>query len=178
MPQRIDFDPNADYYKALGVSQGATAEEIKRAYRKLAKANHRIRPAATGQRVALQGHLDAYDVLGDGKRYATDPRQSGLRHFPGSMYPRRAPARRVRSGDLFGQFFSNARGGPVRVISDFDEAPDAPGGARAGRGLRADGQGERRHVAARGRQRRRLRRPDLVRPCDAWHGSHGCDDRR
>ena len=31
-PQQIDFDPSIDYYKALGVGEKATADEIKRAF--------------------------------------------------------------------------------------------------------------------------------------------------
>jgi curved DNA-binding protein CbpA len=49
MPPQIDFDPSVDYYKALGLTDKASADEIKKAYRKLAKAN---------QGVALQGHLE------------------------------------------------------------------------------------------------------------------------
>ena len=45
MPQQIDFDPNVDYYKALGVGEKSTGDEIKRAYRKLAKQFH---PDSTG----------------------------------------------------------------------------------------------------------------------------------
>ena len=37
-PQREWFDK--DYYKVLGVPQSATDNEIRRAYRKLAKENH------------------------------------------------------------------------------------------------------------------------------------------
>src|SRR3954471_1400019 len=69
MPQQIDFDPSVDYYKALGVTQAATADEIKRAYRKLAKANH---PDSTGGDKAKESRFkdisNAYDVLCDEKK--------------------------------------------------------------------------------------------------------------
>ena len=66
---QIDFDPNADYYKALGVSEKATPEEIKKTYRKLAKQYH---PDSTGGDKAKETRFkeisNAYDVLGDAKK--------------------------------------------------------------------------------------------------------------
>src|SRR5688572_11183281 len=71
MPQQIDFDPNVDYYKALGVGEKSTNDEIKRAYRKLAKQYH---PDSTGGDKAKEHRFkeisNAYDVLGDVKKRA------------------------------------------------------------------------------------------------------------
>ena len=69
MPQQIDFDPSVDYYKALGVTNKATADEIKKAYRKLAKTYH---PDSTGGDKAKEKRFkeisNAYDVVGDEKK--------------------------------------------------------------------------------------------------------------
>jgi molecular chaperone DnaJ len=144
MPQQIDFDPSVDYYKALGVSQSATADDIKRAYRKLAKANH---PDSTGGDKAKESRFkdisNAYDVLGDAKKRALydEIRANGgmQQGFPGGYtYTAQGPGPGVFDlGDLFGQFFSgNARGGRVRVehIDSDDLRP------RGGRGRRRDAQ--------------------------------------
>jgi molecular chaperone DnaJ len=123
MPQQIDFDPSVDYYKALGVSQTATADDIKRAYRKLAKANH---PDSTGGDKAKESRFkdisNAYDVLGDSKKRALYDQiraNPGIQHgFPGGMYTSQGGGGPgvFDLGDLFSQFFSgNARGGRVRV---------------------------------------------------------------
>ncbi|HVK72581.1 MAG TPA: DnaJ domain-containing protein [Kofleriaceae bacterium] len=66
---QLDFDPSVDYYKALGVPPKATADEIKKAYRKLAKQYH---PDSTGGDKAKEARFKeisaAYDVLGDAKK--------------------------------------------------------------------------------------------------------------
>src|SRR5712671_6523853 len=71
MPQQLDFDPSVDYYKFLGVAEKATADEIKKAYRKLAKQYH---PDSTGGDKAKESRFkdisNAYDVLGDAKKRA------------------------------------------------------------------------------------------------------------
>jgi molecular chaperone DnaJ len=146
MSQQIDFDPGVDYYRALGVPQTATADEIKRAYRKLAKANH---PDSTGGDKAKESRFkdisNAYDVLGDAKKRALyDQIRAGggaARGFPGRGYTyAEGPGPGVFDlGDLFGQFFGGgaARGGRVRVEQvDLD----GDGGRARGRARRRDAQ--------------------------------------
>ncbi|HEX7837688.1 MAG TPA: DnaJ domain-containing protein [Kofleriaceae bacterium] len=130
MPQQIDFDPSVDYYKALGVNQSASADEIKRAYRKLAKAYH---PDSTGGDKAKESRFkdisNAYDVLGDAKKRAMyDELRAGggvARGFPGGYtYTSQGGGPGVFDlGDLFSQFFSGGgRGSRVQVEHvDFED---------------------------------------------------------
>jgi DnaJ-class molecular chaperone len=135
MASQIDFDPSVDYYKALGVSDKASADEIKRAYRKLAKANH---PDSTGGDKKKESRFkdisNAYDVLGDKKKRALydQVRAGGGRQGNpfggGGVYTTQGGGPNVFDlGDLFSQFFSGAtgspRGGRSRVDIDFEEAP-------------------------------------------------------
>ena len=54
-----------DYYKTLGVSKNATADEIKKAYRKMARENH---PDAGGDEEKFKDINEAYEVLSDEKK--------------------------------------------------------------------------------------------------------------
>lgn len=130
-----------DYYATLGLSKSATEAEIKRAYRKLAKAYH---PDSTGGDKAKESRFkdisSAYDVLGDARKRAMyDEIRAGTgigRGFPGGYtYSTQGGGPGVFDlGDLFSQFFTSGgagarRGGRVHVEHlDFDDA--APRGRR------------------------------------------------
>src|SRR5712691_10923297 len=115
--------PPIDYYKVLGISDKASADEIKKAYRKLAKVNH---PDSTGGDKAKESRFKdvqgAYDVLGDPKKrglYDQIRANGGMPQGRGNYtYTSQGPGPGVFDlGDLFSQFFSTggARGGRVRV---------------------------------------------------------------
>jgi molecular chaperone DnaJ len=57
---------NKDFYKVLGVSKDASADEIKKAYRKLARANHPdSHPGDKAAEDRFKQVAEAYDVVGD-----------------------------------------------------------------------------------------------------------------
>jgi len=66
-----------DYYQTLGVSKTASAEEIKRAYRRLASQHH---PDKGGDKARFQEIQEAYTVLGDPeqRQQYDNPRPQGV----------------------------------------------------------------------------------------------------
>jgi molecular chaperone DnaJ len=122
-----------DYYAVLGVEKKATQAEIKKAYRKLARANHPdSNPGDTAKHETFKTVAEAYDVLGDEeKRKKYDDVQrlyggGGLRGgFPGGTSGGGGPGfdigdllrdRAGGFGDLFGDLFSGGgRGGNTRA---------------------------------------------------------------
>lgn len=61
-----DFDPKKDYYDILGVSEDASADEIKKAFKKLAVQHHPDKPG--GDKEKFQAANEAHGVLSDEKK--------------------------------------------------------------------------------------------------------------
>ncbi len=126
MAEREWFDK--DYYKVLGLSTGATAKEITRAYRKLAKAHHPdTNPGSEEKFKEVSG---AYDVLGDAAKrkeydevrrlgpaaagFGTPAGQSGGFNFSGGDMG--------DLGDLFGGLFGGGRRNRAQRGADLETA--------------------------------------------------------
>ena len=93
---------NASYYDVLGVSEQATQEEIKKAYRKLAVEHH---PDKGGDENRFKEIANAYGVLGDeGKRKQYDQQKNNP--FAGFNGGGGGPS----MDDLFAQFFGGQMG--------------------------------------------------------------------
>jgi curved DNA-binding protein len=129
-----------DYYEVLGVSRTATADDIKKAYRKLARKYHPdVNPGDTTAEEKFKQVGEAYAVLSDPeKRQRYD--QLGENWKAGADFtpPPGWEGGRVEYGD-FGDLFGAGRGSGG--FSDFFEALfGARRGARAGAGFAMRGQ--------------------------------------
>lgn len=99
-----------DYYEVLGLKKGASKDEIKKSYRKLAKEFHPDRNKAADAEAKFKEVQEAYDILSDDqKREAYDQYGfAGAQSFGGGGFQ---AGDLGDLGDIFGQFFGNGFGG-------------------------------------------------------------------
>ncbi|CAA9348497.1 MAG: Chaperone protein DnaJ [uncultured Nocardioidaceae bacterium] len=127
---------NKDFYRVLGVSKDASAADIKKAYRKLARANHPdSNPGNAAAEERFKAVAEAYDVVGDEeKRKKYDEMRtlfgSGYGPFrPGTGSPEGQP---FDLGDIFG-----GAGGPGGGLGDILGGMFGGGGAGTRRTTRS-----------------------------------------
>ena len=135
-----------DYYEVLGVSKGASADEIKSAFKKAALKHHPDREG--GDEAKFKEASEAYEVLSDEKRRAAYDKfghAAGAANAGGPGGPGGSPFGGFSGaegfdfgnvqfdffgaggfGDIFSEIFGGMRGRPrdvqVAVAIDFDEA--------------------------------------------------------
>jgi molecular chaperone DnaJ len=127
-----------DFYKELGVSKDATADEIKKAYRKLARENHPdSNPGDNAKHERFKKVAEAYDVVGDvDKRKKYDEMRSLYGGgFAGGGFPSGSGAGRgYNFEDLFGDRGQGGGGGFGDMFGDlFGGGGAGTGGGGFGR---------------------------------------------
>ncbi|MGZ3429931.1 MAG: DnaJ C-terminal domain-containing protein [Polyangia bacterium] len=129
---------NKDFYKTLGVSEKASAADIKKAYRKLAKKYHPDANAGDKDKEAKFKEVsEAYETLGDEKKRAqydeirSNPFAGGMpggaRPGGGAGFP--GGAQGFDINDLFSQFGGRGAGGGGRVYTYTPGGGPTEGGA-------------------------------------------------
>lgn len=132
-----------DFYKTLGIAKGATDDEIKKAYRKMALKYHPDKNKSPGAEEKFKEIAEAYDVLSDAqKREIFDKYgEEGLK-VGGGAGPGPGGPGATFAGPGGQTFYYNGNVDPFKVFSqffggedpfaDFFGGGDGAGGPRGG----------------------------------------------
>ncbi|MEQ9825144.1 MAG: molecular chaperone DnaJ [Puniceicoccaceae bacterium] len=120
-----------DYYELLGVNRDATAEEMKKAYRKLAVKYHPDKnPGDAAAEAKFKEISEAYDILKDPDKRAAYDRYGHAAFQGGGMGPRGGAGGGFSDPfDIFREVFGGGRAGGGGI---FDEFFSGGGGGMAG----------------------------------------------
>ncbi|MCY9592539.1 molecular chaperone DnaJ [Paenibacillus chitinolyticus] len=100
-----------DYYEVLGVGKDASAEDVKKAYRKLARQYHPDVNKADDAETKFKEAKEAYDVLGDDQKRSTYDRFGHVDPNQGMGGGGMGGADFGGFGDIFDMFFGGGGGG-------------------------------------------------------------------
>src|SRR5213082_4262542 len=103
-----------DYYETLGISRGASEEDLKKAYRRLAKQYHPDANKDQGAEARFVEINEAYEVLSDPQKRAAYDRygHAGVGNGAGAGFNDFAGFSSIN--DLFETFFAGAAGAQRR----------------------------------------------------------------
>ena len=138
-----------DLYKALGVAKAATADEIRKAYRKIAKSSHPdLNPGDNAAETRFKAAQAAWDILGDPDKRARYDR--GEIDATGQDRPQQQFWRRYADAGEGGRYQSQSGFADFADVSDiFSDLFGRAGAAGSGAGgtrMRVRGQDRRFHL--------------------------------
>ena len=107
-----------DYYAILGVSRDAAADDVKKAYRKMALKFHPDKNKAEDAEERFKEIAEAYEVLSDQDKRATYDQfgEEGLRPGGGGGGESRSRRSSTTAGPTFGRHFSYHPMDPFEVF--------------------------------------------------------------